>query len=289
MGRPAEVYRQPVQLNPRYDGEQVLHFDMRPDDPAALLVRQRQRLAETLATLDDEQWAAPSRCEHWTVQDVVSHLVDTNGFWAASVSSGRGGSPTRILATFDPVATPALLVDASRGQAPADVLGRFLESNELLTAAVDGIDDETWAARAESPLGHVGLDSVLLHALWDAWIHERDVLLPLGLTPVEEPDEIAACLRYVAGGTAALNAALGSTRRGTLAVVATDPEVQVVVDLGPTVVVREGPPPAGAAVLTGRAADLVEGLTFRIPLVHDLGPDDRWMLDGLAQVFDVAG
>ena len=25
------------------------------------------------------------------------------------------------------------------------------------------------------------------HALWDGWVHERDIALPLGLTPPEEP------------------------------------------------------------------------------------------------------
>ena len=27
------------------------------------------------------------------------------------------------------------------------------------------------------------------HALWDAWVHERDIALPLGRTPDVEPDD----------------------------------------------------------------------------------------------------
>ena len=40
------------------------------------------------------------------------------------------------------------------------------------------------------------MSDVLHHALWDAWIHERDVLLPLGVSPTEEPDEVAALLDW---------------------------------------------------------------------------------------------
>jgi hypothetical protein len=31
---------------------------------------------------------------------------------------------------------------------------------------------------------------------------------------------------------------------------------------------------------------LVEGLSRRIPLRHDLSADNRWLVDGLADVFD---
>ena len=40
-----------------------------------LLVAERHRLADTLDTLTDEQWATPSLCAGWTVRDVVAHLV----------------------------------------------------------------------------------------------------------------------------------------------------------------------------------------------------------------------
>jgi uncharacterized protein (TIGR03083 family) len=48
------------------------------------LLRQRRRLAALLGSLDDQQWATTSRCEQWSVQDVVAHLVSTNQFWAFS-------------------------------------------------------------------------------------------------------------------------------------------------------------------------------------------------------------
>ena len=35
----------------------------------------------------------------------------------------------------------------------------------------------------------------------------------------------------------------------------------------------------------GAAVDLIEGLSLRLPLDHDLLPEDRWLVDGLARVF----
>ena len=273
-------------LTPRYDEPLFFQLDLPLGDPAVPLMRQRRRLASLLGELDDEQWAAPSRCEGWSVQDVVAHLVSVNQFWAFSIGAALGGEPTRFLATFDPVTTTVELVEAVRSQSPSEVLDRFVETNEAIADAVAELDDDGWSTIAEAPPGHVPLRAVALHALWDAWIHERDIVLPLGLTPVEEPDEIAGCLGYVAALSPAFVVAAGSTRPGAIAVEATDPDVRFVVDVGESVVVRAGEAPAGALHLTGPAVELVEALSFRVPLPCPVADEHRWLLKGLAGVFD---
>jgi len=277
-----------VQLTPRYGGEPVIRMASLIDDPAIPLLRQRARLAARLTGLDDEQWAATSRCAGWSVQDVVAHLTTTNQFWALSVAAAVDGAPTRFLAEFDPVATPAQLVDAVRSWTPAETLDHFLASNDALAATIDGLDGESWSAAAEAPPGHVAIGVLALHALWDAWIHERDVAIPLGLPLVEEPDEIAGSLAYVAGLGPAFLALTGSTREATLELVTTDPQLHLVVELGPSVVLRRGAPAPGGEIitLTGDAVELLEALSFRVPLTADLAADDRWVLGSLGQVFD---
>src|SRR3954447_8038888 len=135
-----------MQLSPRYDGPAILSIDGSPQASLEPTVRQRRRFADTLTRLDDDQWAMPSRCDGWTVQDVVAHLVTVNGFWELSVRSGAGGSPTRILAAFDPVATPAALVGNMQALAPGEVLEQFLASNEGFLAALADLDDADWTA-----------------------------------------------------------------------------------------------------------------------------------------------
>jgi uncharacterized protein (TIGR03083 family) len=281
-------------LTPRYDEPSFLVLDLPLDvpldlpvgDPGVPLLRQRRRLASLLGGLDDEQWAAASRCEAWTVQDVIAHLVTTNQFWAASIGAALRGQPTRFLATFDPVVTADQLVDAVRSQSSAEVLDRFVETNEAIADIVAGLDDEGWSTLGEAPPGHVPLRAVALHALWDSWVHERDIVLPLGLVPVEEPDEIIGCLGYGAALSPAFSVAGGSTREGAIEVDATDPDVRFVVEVGRSVVVRGADAPDGALRLTGSAVELLEALSFRRPLPCPVADQHRWLLAGLAEVFD---
>lgn len=275
-----------VQLTPRYGEPAILDVQPGFGDAATPLLRQRARLAARLAGLDADQWAAPSRCEGWSVQDVITHLVTTNQFWAFSLRSALDGRPTRLLASFDPVASPAEMVAAARSQTSGEVLAAFVDSNEALAGAVGTIGEDGWSTPGEAPPGHVALHAVALHALWDAWVHERDVVLPLGMTPVEEDDEVAGCLAYAAALGPAFAVTRGETRRGTLAVRATDPDVRLVVETGESVVVRTGEAPDAAPCLTGPAVELVEALSFRAPLPCPVPPADSWLLAGLAEVFD---
>jgi uncharacterized protein (TIGR03083 family) len=279
-----------VQLTPRYEPPTILRIDVPIGDPAVPLLRQRRRLADTLAGLTEAQWSAPSRCEGWTVKDVVAHLADTNQFWAISISSGLAGSPTRFLAAFDPVATPASMVEATSAQSSSEVLARYRETLDGLAAVVTGVDDDAWSRPGEAPPGHIALRAVALHAMWDGWTHERDIAEPLGLPHTEEPDEITGSLLYSAAISPALLASQGSTRRAVLAVEATGPDTSFVVDAGSSVVVRpRTADDAGCAELRGAAVDLVEGLTFRAPLDHDVPAADQWVLGGLAAAFDRSG
>jgi uncharacterized protein (TIGR03083 family) len=274
-------------MTPRYDGERVLRIEGLTSDPSTPLLRQRRRLTDVLARLDADQWAAPTRCDAWSVKDVVAHLVGINELWEHSVTGGRDGAPTRFFATFDPVVTPALLVDAVRGWTAGEMLARYVATTEALAAAFAGLDETAWSLTGETPLGHVGLDVVAAHALWDSWLHERDVLLPLGLVPAEDADEAVACLCYAAAVSPALLAMGGSTRSGRLAVTASDPAVQLVVDVGSSVVVRLGVAPPDAIVISGRAVDLTEALSLRTPTAVELPAAEQWLLGGLTAAFDV--
>jgi uncharacterized protein (TIGR03083 family) len=278
-----------VQISPRYDGEPLLQMSGLVDDPAVPLIRQRARLAALLDGLDDEQWAAPTRCEGWSVQDVIAHLITTNQFWSLSVAHGLAGRPTRILAEFDPVATPAQLVDAVRSRTPSETLEQFRATNEALATTFGALEPDDWSRLAEAPPGHIAIDLLALHALWDAWIHERDIALPLGLPVVEAPDEIAGSLIYIVALGPAFLATQETGRAGTLEVRASDPDVRVVVEIGTNIRLHDGPCGDEAVSLTGDAVELLEALSFRAPLAVDLADDDRWVLGNLGQVFDQAG
>ncbi len=273
-------------LTPRYDAPPAIAIEVRDPGPHPV-VQQRRRLEALLTELSDEEWAAPTRCDGWTVQDVITHLHSTNGFWALSVAQGLAGEPTRFLGSFDPVATPAQLVDTARGTPPAETLATFCSSNADLRTAFEGLDEAGWETMGEAPPGHVPLRLVADHALWDCWVHERDILLPLGRPTVEDPDEVLTCLRYAAALGRAFEANQGrDTGSGAAALRVTDPEACIVVEAADGQVrVSDGPVPVGAHVIDFGAVPLLEMLSIRDaggPVPDTLG----WLTSGLELVFD---
>lgn len=275
-----------MELRPRYDDTPAIELRVDPESIRRPMLSQRRRLAELVAELDDEQLAVPSRCEEWTVADVLAHLVDVDRFWAVSAASGLAGSPTRFLAHFDPEATPKAMVGEWSAVPPAEVRSQFVEATTALCDAVENFEGEWWAATAESPAGHVTVDAMLAHALWDGWTHERDIRLPLGLDPAVDDDELIGCLVYVATLSPALAVSYEPDRSGQLDVVTTHPDVSLNVSIEHGVaVVAHGEPRRDVPRLTGSATALVEGMTQRAPLVHDLDADRAWLVDGLTEVF----
>jgi uncharacterized protein (TIGR03083 family) len=272
-------------LTPRYDGPPVISLDGPPGAIAVPAIRQQRRLVDTLASLTDDQWNHPSRCDGWTVRDVAVHLHTVHGFWAFSAAQGMEGDPTRFLATFDPVASPPQMVAAAAKTSSAELVEQMRASTAALEAQWSTLTDDDWTASAETPPGHISISALVHHALWDSWIHERDIVLPLGLTPVVEDDEVAASLRYVAALTPAFGMCAGETRTGTFAIDAGG--VQAVVDIGDCVHVRTGAPESGIElVLRGDPTTLLEQLTFRAPWTFDVPENAAWMLNGLSRTFD---
>lgn len=273
-----------MDLSPRYGPEPVIDVDGAIPDVVTPLVRQRTRFAEGLAGLDPAGWATPSRCAGWSVQDVVEHLVGVNRFWALSMGSALRGEPTRLLADFDPNTVPAAMVEAARGAPPEATLDAFVATNTALAELLEPLDDAAWALLAEAPPGHLALRAVAAHALWDAWVHERDVLLPLGREPRVEPDEVGAALAYAAALGAALRGAAGSTVSGTFRLAARDPDIDLTLEVGREVTVRTGFPAGGGPVLEAGALRLLEVLSVRAP-ASELDDGHRWLAAGLGAVF----
>ena len=277
-----------MQLSPKYGDHPLIVLEGSNLDLATPVVRQRQRLVDRVSTFDAHDWASPSRCEGWSAKDVIIHLDTTNAFWSYSVRAGLRGEPTTLLATFDPVASPAEMVQASQHLADSEVLDRFAATTDTLNAILESLDPSDWSTLAEAPPGHLAIAAVAHHALWDSWIHERDILAPRGEDAPIEADEVAACLRYAAALSPAFSVANGSTNEATLRIEATDPLVHLRVAVSDQVRVSDGTSTEADAHLTGSAVELVEALSSRAELNHDLSEDKLWLVSGLRAVFDQA-
>ena len=145
---------------------------------------QRRRLLDLFRGFGDETWAAPTRCTEWSVHEVVRHLCDVT---LKSTALLRGATPESVgTEDVDPRTTPATWLTRSAGERPHDTLVVFEDASAELLAEVDRhIRD---ASDAEVPwlYGQVPWSIAVLHVFWDAWVHERDILLPLR-RPHESP------------------------------------------------------------------------------------------------------
>lgn len=274
-----------MQLAPIYRDRSLVRLDGPLGAIAEPAIRQRRRFLASLQALDVEAWATPSRCEGWTARDVVSHLDTTNAFWTFSLQAGLAGRPSRFLTTFDPVASPAQMA-ADDDRAAADVLEGFAASTEAFCDLIGSFDEAAWATLAETPPGHVSAAALAHHALWDGWVHERDVLLPLGIVPAVEPDEVLASLRYAVALGPALARACGEQRHGRLAVAATSPDDAFTIDVGDQIAIRSGAMGDADLEIEGDALELLEAFSVRAPLAAPVPPDHAWLVDGLAIAFD---
>jgi uncharacterized protein (TIGR03083 family) len=279
-------YGQCVKLSPRYDGPAILSIDGQADDAGAAVRRQRRRLESLLTDLSEEEWRAASRCDAWSIQDVVAHLVGVNAFWEASVLAGLAGTPTRVLAAFDPAAHPPMMVEPMRTLTCTEVLDQFVASNDGFLAALAALDDHGWSMPAESPIGHISIRLLAHHALWDSWVHERDIAVPLGLTPAEEADEVELCLRYAAAVGPALAMDATSTFSGALSVIAVGPDVCFTIEVGESVAVRPDAAQADTPCLRGPAVELIDALSARAPLPADTPNEWHELARSLATMFD---
>jgi uncharacterized protein (TIGR03083 family) len=162
-------------------------------DPATLfdaLERQRARLLGALEGLDGAVLSAPSRCAGWSVADVVAHLRWGTGVGLELVRRVEAGDGTRFFSGFDPVATPEEELGPLRGIDPAEHLAAIRSGTAALLSTARELSARGVEEEADTPLGWMPWPLAFNHLLWDSWLHERDVLVPIGIAPDPDPLEV---------------------------------------------------------------------------------------------------
>jgi uncharacterized protein (TIGR03083 family) len=179
-------------------------------DPPTLLdalERQRARLVASVEGLDAAAWTAPSRCAGWTVGDEVAHLRWATDTGLELIRRVEAGSGERLFDGFDPRATPEAALAPLRGRDPAEHLEVIRSGTATLLAAARDLAGRGVEEEADTPLGWVPWPLAVNHLLWDSWLHERDVLVPLGAARTPDPLEVGLVGSYqlvILGGVLAM-------------------------------------------------------------------------------------
>jgi len=135
----------------------------------SLVHAERAALAGELAGLTAEQWARPSLCGRWTVEEVVAHLT-------AGASTGRWRwLRSMVAARFDDGVHNDRRLAEHRGATPSDTLERFRAIARSTTA----------------PSGHTGA------WLGEIVVHGEDVRRPLGLAGAPSVEAATGAARFL--------------------------------------------------------------------------------------------
>ena len=166
------------------------------------------------------------------------------------------------------------------------VFDEFVSTTDALLDSVAGLTDEQWTAVAESPAGHVPIRLLVQHALWDSWVHKRDVAIPLDITAAIENDELQSCLQYAAAIGPVRGGGLGRSYAGSFAVEAIDPSIRFVLDIGESVCVLDEAAAVSVPCLRGTAVELTVALSLRAPMPATTPIEWTNLVAGLATAFD---
>jgi len=153
------------------------------DDANAALRAQQDELAGYVADAPAEDLLRPSRCDGWTVADVLLHLAQTNEMAVASVDGRLFEFVEQAAAGLAPTgsidAWAGALVDLQRAD-PESSRDRWLTSAEAQSAAFEACDP---AARVQWVAGELAARSLATTRLTESWIHTVDVAVAFGPPP----------------------------------------------------------------------------------------------------------
>lgn len=244
-----------------YGGAGVpVRIDADESEPAAAWRSQRARVRGWLGALDDGEWTRPTRCAEWDVTGLVRHLASGSQFLGYTLHKAQRGTATTLLRDFDPHTTVQAAASMLGELSPAEARESIADMDANVDGELASFDETTWPALAEAPPGHLPAHICVSHFLFDSWVHERDLMLPRGETPTCDALETEVTLRYVLA-----LASLAAASETALDVRASEPDLRVGlhVDAETVVVAVGGTPPERAAVIEGRAADIVDRTSGR--------------------------
>jgi uncharacterized protein (TIGR03083 family) len=158
---------------------------MAQDEVVNGLLAELRNLHGLVATITHNEWAAPTRCEGWTVFDIAAHVTGV----MADITAGR-------LEGIDTQPWYDRQVDERRGRPPQALIEELdhvtLATEELMTS----FDEAAWNGPAAP--GIVGTLGAAILSLWcGIYIHCEDILAALG-RPAQKGPGLRAAIATIA-------------------------------------------------------------------------------------------
>jgi hypothetical protein len=222
-----------------------------------VLAAHHERLMRGWREFTADQWHSASRNERWSVHETVRHVADAMERGAGAADAD---DDVELLDQFDPRSTPNAWLEGSNGESPAATVERFDVAARRFRDAVQNrlaSDDDS---RATTVYGDAHWTMNVAHLLWDSWIHERDVLLPLGIQQSSPRNEERLVGLYGVFMSAVPSKLFEQTMSATVELVGHKPSTLSVSFDGQQIICEENPRAATAATAEhGTAIDALAG------------------------------
>ena len=147
-------------------------------DPWTTIHEERRALLQDLEPLTAQQWATPSLCEGWTVQDVLGHMIAAARKTPPKFFAGMIGSGFR----FNAMAAKDVARETQGG--PAETLARFREVLDR-TSSPPG-PKTTWVG--------------------EVVVHGEDIRRPLGIRHTYPADALTSVADFYKGSNLLIGA-----------------------------------------------------------------------------------
>jgi len=147
-------------------------------DPWTTIHEERRALLQDLEPLTAQQWATPSLCEGWTVQDVLGHMIAAARKTPPKFFAGMIGSGFR----FNAMAAKDVARETAGG--PAETLARFREVLDR-TSSPPG-PKTTWVG--------------------EVVVHGEDIRRPLGIRHTYPADALTSVADFYKGSNLLIGA-----------------------------------------------------------------------------------
>jgi uncharacterized protein (TIGR03083 family) len=147
------------------------------------------------ASLSPDQWSAQSLCPDWTTQGVIAHATSIEQVLVGWEPGGE--SP---FARIGPVHRELAALSAD------ELLAQFRHIVTERRAELATMTDDDFATQGPTPIGPASYARFMDIRMFDNWVHERDIRVPLGVpgddsgpTAEKSLDEVHNSLGYIVG------------------------------------------------------------------------------------------
>jgi uncharacterized protein (TIGR03083 family) len=156
-----------------------LELDRKATSAGALA--EYEAFADLVASLDEREWATPTRCDGFDVRDVAGHVIGLAEDVANGVPGSRNAEEEAASVRSDP---------------PAQAAARLRAALEPIRALLSAVDDAAWNGPSGVPDLTLG-EGVLL--IWyDAYVHADDIRAAIGRESARG-DGLNASIVYLVG------------------------------------------------------------------------------------------